>query len=80
MLLRLAFVVGAGLSLLRTCSARTPSEHVTDGYPDKGKQEMRSCSVSDLLPMPAKGISSEWSDEYVIDLPYNGTCASTKAR
>ena len=80
MLLRLALVLGVGLSLLTICSADTRSQHLTGRLVDRGEKHLRSCSVSDLLPLPAKEKSPEWSDELVIDFPYNCTCPAMKGR
>lgn len=78
-----------GLSLWTTGAASEPSTHFKAGHIDRGKhvvgrgqQDLKACSVQDLLPLSITGKtkSSEWSDELVMEPPYDCTCATTKAR
>lgn len=79
------------LATLATIGAAEPSEHFSARLADGGRHaiepdraprepELRLCSVHDLLPLSCQSKSREWSDEYVTDLPYDCTCATTKAR
>ena len=79
--LRLTRVGWIGFSLPIVCPAGAPSVRVTAGHMDWGHHVIRSCSVHDLLPLPCESDkSSEWSDSYVVELPYNCTCAALKGR
>ena len=40
----------------------------------------RACTLNELLPRSCNRKSSEWSDDYVVDPPYDCTCAAMKAR
>lgn len=77
----LVSAIGVGLSLWSVGLAGDPSEHVTVGHAGSGKEDARSCSVDDLLPLPSKHKrSSEWSDENMTRFPYDCTCAQLKSR
>lgn len=86
---RLALLVVVGLSVSTTGAATEPSARFTAGHTDRGKQvlgggqqDLKACSVHDLLPLSISGKkkSSEWSDDFVTEPPYDCTCATTKAR
>lgn len=74
-------VVGIGISMWTAGSAGEASVRFTAHHTDRGQHEFRSCSVHDLLPLPTESDKSlEWSEEYVVELPYNCTCAALKGR
>lgn len=77
----LVFVAAVALSLWSVCLGGEPSQHLTVGHVDGAKQDLIPCSVYDLLPLPTENNrSSEWSEDYVTETPYNCTCPTLKAR
>ena len=51
-----------------------------DGRTQDFDNEPLACTLNELLPRSCNRKSSEWSEDYVVEPPYNCTCAAMKAR
>lgn len=80
---RLVLTLAVFLSSLRkACLAGNPAVEASDvPHLLLEPSPERACTLDELLPQISdEPLSPEWSSEYVVDPPYDCTCAAMKAR